>query len=309
MAEKSNEEYPYDSTDNTDNTSEIATSSNSKVNENGDDTSSVVCTIYIKKMPEVFSSDEPSSELDAASTSHNLSINTVVGTFLNELNEILSDDKYNSLHNDNVNVNVVDNDQDKLDENAQNNLVENDVDNGTNPVYSSADNNQHKILVTFKINLPIMDTLVTNSKIYIRSKQMPDIFFSIYKVKYNYPQLPLSISLTPKLNLDVNFFKHDREYVDFISVFTEFDFCLPFLEKVFSHLSFRDIASMTAVSKTWREAISKSKTAQKELENVFIHAILYFCHKNANANDEYQQLYENILIDFKKHIQFKKQKF
>ncbi|CAI6359038.1 unnamed protein product [Macrosiphum euphorbiae] len=164
------------------------------------------------------------------------------------------------------------------------------------------------MLVTYKSNVTIEDT-DRHSSFFFNYKNFPELFFSFDDFYNSTPHLPLSLTLTPPLNLDVDFVKQGQEYIDFMSVFTEHDFCKPFLEKIFSYLSYKDIASMTTVSKTWRKAVSKSANAQKELEKVFIHAILYFCHKNANVTDEYKQLYDKILIHFKNQIQFKKNDF
>lgn len=300
MAEKSSEEYPCN---NTDNTSETATSSNNTADKNSEDISGAICAISTsldKLMPEMFYSfDDPPSELNALA----LSMKNIVDKFFGKIN----DGKYKICNNDNVN------------ENDQNNLVDINIDgnnepnadcnnelnaDGNNEPNADGDNH-HGMLVTYKSNLTVEDTENHSSLFYCR-RYFPEIFFSLDNTTQ---PLPLSLSLTPPLNLDVHFVKQGQEYIDFMSVFTEHDFLKPFLEKVFSYLSYKDIASMTTVSKTWCKAVSKSPNAQKELERVFIHAILYFCHKNANVSDEYKQLYDKILIHFKNQIQFKKNDF
>lgn len=298
MAEKSSEEYPCI---NTDNTSETATSSNNTADKNSEDISGTICTISTspdKLMPEMFYSfDDPPSELNALP----LSMKNLVGKFFDEIN----DAKYKIRNNDNVNENV------NVNENDQNNLVDINIDGNNEPNADGNDepnadgDNHHGMLVTYKSNLTVENTENHSSLLYCR-RYFPEIFFSLYNTTQ---PLPLSLSLTPPLNLDVHFVKQGQEYIDFMSVFTEHDFCKPFLEKIFSYLSYKDIASMTTVSKTWCKAVSKSANAQKELEKVFIHAILYFCHKNANVSDEYKQLYDKILIHFKNQIQFKKNDF
>jgi len=292
MAEKTSEEFPCD---NADNTSETATPSNNTAAKNGEDISDEICTISTSHelMSEMFYSfDDPPSEINALQ----LSMKKIVGKFFDEMIEIRNNaDNVNvNDHIDLVDINVDVNKKDP------NNLV--DVNN--EPNVTDGDNH-HGMLVTYKSNVTIEDTERYSSFIF-DNKYFSGLFFSFYNFT---PHLPLSLTLTPQLNLDVNFVKQGQEYIDFLSVFTEHDFCKPFLEKIFSYLSYKDIASMTTVSKTWRKAVTKSTNAQKELEKVFIHAILYFCHKNANVTDEYKQLYDKILIHFKNQIQFKKNDF
>lgn len=95
-----------------------------------------------------------------------------------------------------------------------------------------------------------------------------------------------------------------QEKIDFMYLLTICDNFLPVVEKIFSFLSFRDISSMIYVSKIWQNAVLNSRIAQKEMEYNFIQAILYFCHDNINVTEEYEYLYRNILLDFKKHVDF-----
>ncbi|XP_026820608.1 uncharacterized protein LOC113559176 [Rhopalosiphum maidis] len=287
MAEKSNEKYPCE---NNENSSETAIPYNIIADKNDEDTSGTICTISSssKNIPEVFLSfdDEQSSELDAlqpsSSMSRKLSMKNIVGKFF--------DNKYKSRNNDNVV------------ENDNNNPV--DINNELN-VYAPVDDIQHNMLA----NICMIDSPSSCPSMFINYIHFPELCLSINEPFSTYSQLPLSVSLTPPLNLDVSVVKHGQEYIDFMSIFTEFDIYKPLLEKIFSYLAYRDIASMTAVSKTWRKAVSKSVTAQKKLEKVFIHAILYFCHNNANVTDEYKQLFNKILIHFKNQIHFKRQDF
>ncbi|XP_060843773.1 uncharacterized protein LOC132923819 [Rhopalosiphum padi] len=287
MAEKSNEKYPCE---NNEKSSETAIPSNIIADKNDEDTSGTICTISStsKNMPDVFLSfdDEQSSELDAlqpsSPMSRKLSMKKIVGKFF--------DDKYKSRNNDNVV------------ENDNNNPA--DINNEPN-VYAPDDDIQHNMLA----NICMIDSPSSGSSVFINYIHFPELCLSINEPYSTYSQFPLSVSLTPPLNLDVSVVKHGQESIDFMSVFTEFDIYRPLLEKIFSYLTYRDIASMTAVSKTWRKAVTKSVTAQKKLEKVFIHAILYFCHNNANVTDEYKQLFNRILIHFKNQIQFKRQDF
>lgn len=98
-----------------------------------------------------------------------------------------------------------------------------------------------------------------------------------------------------------------QETIDFLNQFTENVNNNLILEKIFSYLSYKDIASMIFVSNIWQKAIVNSTVAQKEMENVFIQGLLYFCHANFNVSEEYKCLFERILFDLKKHLQFNKQ--
>jgi len=292
MAEKSSEEYPCD---NSDNISETTTSSNNTADKNSEDISGAICTTFTNPelMPEIFCSfDEPSSELNAVQ----LSMKTIVGNFFDEM-------RNKTRNNDNDNENVNENNPiDLVDINV-------DVNNEPNvPDAVDADIPQN-MLATFESNLAIQDTEPRLSNFFDTYQNYPELFFLFDNFKCFTPPLPLSITLTPPLNFDVHFVKQGQQYIDFMSVFTEHDFCKPFLEKIFSYLTYKDIASMTTVSKNWRNAVLKSVNAQKELEKVFIHAILYFSHKNADVTDEYKQLFDKILIHFKNQIQFKKNDF
>lgn len=305
MAEKSNEEYLSESTDNT---SEIATPSNDIADENGEGISGAICTISpsLKIMSEIsYSFDDPDSKISTLE----LSMKKIVGKFFDKV----SDDKYKIPDNDIVNVNE-NNHNDLVDiidviNNDHINLIDinNDANNEPGNVYAADDDNRRNMLVTYKT---YGDTNYTtrNLNFFFNGENSLKISFSD-DIKYSTPKLALSPTLTPRMNFSVDFIKQGQECIDFMSVFTEYEFCKPFLENVFSYLSYRDIASMTTVSTTWRKAVIKSVNAQKELEKVFIHAILYFCHKNANVTDEYKQLFDKILIHFKNQIQFKKNDF
>ncbi|XP_022182376.1 uncharacterized protein LOC111042163 [Myzus persicae] len=293
MADKSSEKYSCDNTNNT--SAETTTPSNNMADKNGEDISGATCTIL--PSPEIisevfYSFDDPDSELDPLQ----LSMKKIVGKLFNQI----SDDKLKIHDIDNDN----DNDDVNVNENYQNDLVDINIDVNNEPnVYAADGDIQNNMLVALRKHENIEDTMCP-SNFFFDYKNYKELFFSTENINFSTPELPLSLTLTPQLNFDVDFIKQDQQYIDFMSVFTEFDFCKPFLEKIFSYLSYKDIASMTKVSKTWRKAVSKSANAQKELEKVFIQAILYFCHKNASVTDEYKQLYDKILIHFKNQIQF-----
>jgi len=272
MAEKSSEEFPSESANNT---TETATPSSSKnmADKNDENISGAICTISpsLRKMPgKSYSFNDPDPKTRKF-------IEEIVRNFFVKINR----DKYKFRLNYNNEPNV----------------------------YAANDNIRRNTLVAYTKckNLEDINGAMRNLKFVFNLSSFKEL--SLNGVTYSAPKLQLSSTLTPRLNLDVDFIKHGEEYIDFMSVFTEFDFCKPFLEKVFSYLSYKDITSMTTVSTTWREAVLKSVNAGKELERVFIHAILYFCHRNANVTDEYKQLFENMLIHFKNQIEFKKNDF
>ncbi|KAF0763003.1 putative serine/threonine-protein kinase nek3 [Aphis craccivora] len=309
MAKKSSEEYPCD---NTDNFPETAKPSNSAADKNDDDTLGSINVPEIVHLPDpdinekyLFSFDELKlSELNIfPPKTRLLYMAKIVSDFFDET----ASGNY-TARRDNDNVDVVENDH--------NNLVE--INNEPNLYALDDDNVQPQQLVTLQssmfMNPSSYESLIMKCGfINFPENALPNYdpskdegFFEYGD--YTLPPLSSNI-ISPPLNLDVSVVKHGQEYIDFMSVFTEFEMYRPFLEKVFSYLSYKDIASMTTVSKTWRKSISKSVTAQNKLEKVFIHAILYFCHENINVTDEYKKLYDKILIHFKNQIQFEKRDF
>lgn len=95
-----------------------------------------------------------------------------------------------------------------------------------------------------------------------------------------------------------------QEKIDFLEQFTKIKNAGPILEQIMSYLSYKDIASMMSVSNIWHSAIINSPVAQQKLENIFTQVILYFCNANVNVSEEYKCLFETILFDLKKHLQF-----
>lgn len=88
-----------------------------------------------------------------------------------------------------------------------------------------------------------------------------------------------------------------RKRIDFVYFLTKCNGGYWAMEKIFSYLSYKDISTIFLVSKTWKNVILNSKTVQKNFENHFIRAILSVVHCEPNVTEEYQQLYQNIIMD------------